>query len=164
MAANRCQILPYNFNAAAFPSAASTFGAYSAAGIDAGGTGTGFATTWASGGPYSGVEFINNGNMILLWWCGTTGGTAYHLIGQKGGGGQVIPYTQLATTYAATSVGWLGPWSVQGFTQQDGSQFSAAPGGQVNASTPSGVGMVCIDFSLTTYLQVRLMQLVPAIP
>jgi hypothetical protein len=165
-ATTRVTMQPVSLNAAAFPATASTFGAYSVAGVDAAGTGTGWATAWP--GTQSGVQFQNNGTLILVWWTGATTTPAYHLIGQKAGG-QVQPFGTYTTTIPATGVGWLGPWSVQQFTQQDGAQFAtgnggAAPGGQINATTPSGVGYCCIDFNVTTTLAVRLYQLTPQIP
>jgi hypothetical protein len=166
---SRVTMQPVNFNAGALGTAMATIpGAYSTPGVDAAGTGgTSFATAWP--GTSAGVQFQNSGSMILMVWSGTTAGViAYNLIGQKAGG-QVEPYTTYSSTVAASSVGWLGPWSVGQFTQQDGAQFAtgnggAAPGGQINASTPSGVGMTCIDFNTTTTLAVRLYQLIPAIP
>lgn len=163
---SRVTMSPVNFNATAIAATASVFGAYSVAGVDAAGTGTGWATAWP--GTQAGVQFINNGNMILVCWTGATPTPAYALIGQKAGG-QVQPFATNTTTVAASGVGWLGPWSVQQFAQTDGAQFStgnggAAPGGQINASNPSGVGYCCIDFNVTTTLAVRLYQLIPAIP
>jgi hypothetical protein len=143
----------------------------SGTGIDAAGSGTAFATTWASG-PFNGVEFVNNGSMFLVVLNATASVHAYHLIGQKAGG-QVQPYTTYTTNVPnATGVpGWLGPWSVQQFAQSDGAQFAAgsgtggaAPGGLISASSPSGVGYCCIDFDVTTTLAVRLYQLIPALP
>ena len=165
-ATTRVTMQPVNFNGSALAATAATFGAYSVAGVDAAGTGTGWATAWP--GTMSGVQFVNTGSMILVWWTGATTTPAYHLIGQKAGG-QVEPFGTYTTTIPATGVGWLGPWSVQQYTQTDGAQFAtgnggAAPGGQINASTPSGVGYCCIDFNVTTTLAVRLYQLIPAIP
>jgi len=165
-ATTRVTLQPVNFNGTALAATASAFGAYSVAGADAAGTGTGWATAWP--GTMSGVQFVNNGSMILVWWTGATTTPAYHLIGQKAGG-QVEPFATYTTTIPATGVGWLGPWSIQQFTQTDGAQFAtgnggAAPGGQINATAPSGVGYCCIDFNVTTTLAVRLYQLIPAIP
>jgi hypothetical protein len=165
----RCPIQPVTLNAQALAATMSTFPiAGATVGIDAAGTGgTAFATTWGTG-PYAGVEFVNNGSMFLYVYNGATASVAYHLIGQKAAG-QAELYSTLSTTIPATSGGWIGPWSVQQFTQTDASQFltlpgGVSPGGQIGLSTPSGVGYTCIDFLPTTTLSVRLYQLVPAIP
>lgn len=164
--ATRSVIQPVNLNASALAAAMATFPSAPSAGIDAAGSGTAFATPWAG---FGGVEFINNGNMILWVYNGVTASvSAYHLVGQKAAG-QVLPYTTYTTTIGTSVSGWLGPWSVQQFTQTDGAQFAtgsggASPGGAINASTPSGVGYCCIDFNTTTTLAVRLYQLIPATP
>lgn len=162
----RCLIQPVSLNASALAATISQFPT-SGTGIDAAGTGTGFATAFST--TYNGVEFINNGFMFLLVLNATASCHAYHLIGQKAGG-QVQPYTTYTTALQSTGgPGWLGPWSSQQFTQQDGAQFAtgnggAAPGGLISASSPSGVGYVCIDFDTTTTLAVRLYQLTPVTP
>jgi hypothetical protein len=170
MVATRCPISPVNLNSSALAAAMATFPISTpTVGIDAAGTGgTAFATAWST--TYAGVQFVNNGSMFLYVYCGATTTSAYHLIGQKAGG-QVQPYTTYTTTIGASSAGWLGPWSVQQYTQTDGAQFAsgsgdggASPGGLISAATPSGVGYTCIDFLNTTTLSVRLYQLIPAIP
>lgn len=163
---SRVTMQPVNFNATATPATASVFGAYSTPGVDAAGAGNAFGTAWP--GAQAGVQFVNNGSLILVWWTGATTTPAYHLIGQKAGG-LVQPFATITTTIPASGVGWLGPWSPQQFTQTDGAQFStgnggAAPGGLISASVPSGVGYTCIDFNVTTTLAVRLYQLIPALP
>lgn len=131
-------------------------------GLDAAGTGgTAFAASWgtplSSGG---GVQFQNNGLTWLWYYNGSTACTASSLIGQKVQG-DVFPYTQDQATLVTSGSGWLGPWSPQKYNQTDSSQFSGAPGGVIGTS---GVGLTCVDFSNTTSLSVRLMQLIPAIP
>ena len=165
--ATRCTILPVSINAGALASTMNAFPT-SGTGIDAAGTGTGFATTFASG-PYSGVQFTNNGFMFLVVLNATASVNAYHLIGQKAGN-QVQPYTTYTTSVPNASgvPGWLGPWSVQQFQQQDASQFNGgnggtSPGGVIGQTAVTG-DMVCIDFNTTTTLAVRLYQLVPALP
>jgi len=164
--ATRALINPVAMNVSALATAGGIFPTAPSGGIDAAGTGgSSFATTWASG-PYAGVEFINNGYMYLWYYNPASEAiTAYPLIGQKAGG-LAQPYTAYPVTIPATAqYGWLGPWSVQQFTQTDGTQFSSAPGGQISASTPSGVGYTCVDFSGTlTNFALRLYELIPALP
>jgi hypothetical protein len=132
----------------------------SAVGCDATGTGTGFAS-WASLGSPLGVQFQNNGTQFLVVTNGATVTAADILIGRKAGAG-VLPAFGTETVAIAASPAlplWLGPWSVQDFTQQDSTQYGSAPGGAIGAS---GVGMTCVDFTNTTTLTVRLYQLIPA--
>jgi hypothetical protein len=163
MVATRCTISPVTMNAAALAATMATFPVTTpTVGIDAAGTGgTAFATPWST--TYAGVQFINNGSMWLYVYNGASASVAYHLIGQKAGG-QPEPFATISTTIPASGPGWLGPWSIQQYTQTDGSQFTGAPGGLISASTPSGVGYTCIDFTVLTTLSVRLYQLIPAIP
>jgi len=154
--AARQTISPVNFNAAAttggsLPSAPS-------AGIDAAGAGgTTFGTAWTG---LEGVQFVNNGEIILWYYNGATSCNAYILIGQKAAG--VVPtYTTFTVALATTGYGWLGPFSPAGFDQQDSTAHSAAPGGVIGTS---GVGLCCVDFSATTTLSVRAYQLIPQVP
>lgn len=169
----RATMVPVNLNASALSTNGGIFPTAPSGGIDAAGAGgSTFGTTWASG-PYGGVQFINNGNMFLWYYNPAAEAiTGYALVGQKAGN-QVQPYTTYSYTIPATAqYGWLGPWSVQQFTQTDGAQFAtgignggSAPGGEINASTPSGVGYTCVDFTGTlTNFALRLYQLIPAIP
>jgi hypothetical protein len=128
------------------------------AGYDTGSPG-GSITAWAG---VTGVQFINNGNMVLGVANGATSTTAYILVGRKGGASTIPLYTAESVTIGASVAGgWVGPWSVQDFTQTDATQYSGAPGGVIGAA---GVGYTCIDFLNTTTLTVRLYQLIPAIP
>jgi hypothetical protein len=134
----------------------------SAVGCDATGTGTGFAT-WASLGSPGGVQYVNSGYQFLVVSNGATATAADILVGRKAGGGLEPAYSaEQVTIPASTTLPlWLGPYSVQDFTQADSSQYSGAPGGAIGVS---GVGMTCIDFTNTTTLTVRLYQLIPALP
>jgi hypothetical protein len=154
----RCTILPVNLNANA---AGGVFPLAPAAGIDAAGAGgAAFGTTWASG-PYQGVQFANNGQMILWIYNGATaGGASEVLIGGKVAG-QVFPHTTLQYTITATNYHQLGPWSPQDFNQQDAAAHAASLGGAIGAG---GVGMTCVDFTTITTIAVRLYQLIPVKP
>jgi hypothetical protein len=140
-----------------------SFLAGSAVGCDATGTGTAFAS-WSSLGSPLGVQWINNGYSFLVVTNGATATAADILVGRKSGGG-LLPVFNAETVIIGASPTlpiWLGPYSVQDFTQQDASQYSGtAPGGVIGTT---GTGMTCVDFSNTTTLTVRLYQLIPALP
>lgn len=155
----RCTIQPVTLNAGAL--AGGTFPVAPGAGIDAAGTGgTSFTTTWATG-PYQGVQFANNGLIMLWYYNNTTSCVVSILIGAKSAGVVPLFSTYQVTLPGSAQYGWLGPFSVQGFTQTDSSVHSGAPGGAIGAN---GVGMTCVDFATTTNLALRAYQLVPAIP
>ena len=139
-----------------------SFLAGSAVGCDATGTGTAFAS-WSSLGSPLGVQWINNGYSFLVVSNGATATAANILIGRKGGAGTLAAYATESVTIAASTTlpVWLGPYSVQDMTQQDSSQYGSAPGGAIGTT---GVGKVCVDFTNTTTLTVRLYQLIPALP
>jgi hypothetical protein len=140
-----------------------SFLAGSAVGCDATGTGTAFAS-WSSLGSPLGVQWINNGYSFLVVTNGATATAADILVGRKSGGG-LLPVFNAETVIIGASPTlpiWLGPYSVQDFTQQDASQYSGtAPGGVIGTT---GTGMTCVDFTNTTTLTVRLYQLIPALP
>lgn len=155
----RITLQPVNLNASAL--AGGTFPVAPGAGIDAAGTGgTTFATTWASG-PYQGVQYVNNGQIILWYYNNTTSCVVSILIGQKAGGVVPLFSTYQVTLPGSAQYGWLGPFSAQQFTQSDATVHSGAPGGAVGTT---GVGMTCVDFATTTNLALRAYQLIPAIP
>jgi hypothetical protein len=136
------------------------------AGCDYAGSNTTF-TAWGSLPQVSasGIQYINNGTQFLWGYTGTSGTSAYVLIGAKAGG-IVQVYTQYTITLAATSYWYLGPYSPAQFNQQDSAQFGAAPGGVAPGGTitTGGVGFTCIDFLATTNVSCRLYQLTPVIP
>jgi hypothetical protein len=158
----RVTIQPYTVNAQAL-SGLSIFQG-SGPGCDATATGTAFAT-WSSLGSPLGVQFVNNGTQFLMVTNGATATAANVLVGRKGGGGFLPAYNQTATTVTIPSSTTMpipiGPFSVQDFTQQDATQYGTAPGGAIGTT---GVGYVCVDFTNTTTLAVRLYQLIPALP
>ena len=146
----------------------STIGAVApAAGIDAAGSNTAFATAWP--GILAGVNFVNNGSQFLWGYNGANACTAYVLIGQKAAG-QVEPYTTYSITLPTSGYFVIPPLSPAAYNQQDSSQFvagtgngGAAPGGQI---LTTGVGTTCIDFSATTAstVAVRLYQMATVTP
>jgi hypothetical protein len=102
-----------------------------------------FATAGAvSLATFTGVQFINSGNMILYVSVGAAGaGNVTQNIGRKVQG---ITPIEPAVAVANSTNYFFGPWNVNDFTQQDGS------------------GMTFIDFSVVTGNAVTLYQLVPA--
>ena len=158
----RVTIQPYSINAQALAGLGIFQG--SGPGCDATATGTAFAS-WSSLGSPLGIQYVNNGTQFLLVTNGATATAANVLVGRKGGGGFLPAYSQTATTITiAASVTMpipIGPFSVQDYAQEDSAQYSGAPGGAVGTT---GVGKVCIDFTNTTTLAVRLYQLIPALP
>jgi hypothetical protein len=160
MAATRQLMTPFNMNQFPLTGALPIGAVAPAAGCDYAATNTAF-TAWASlPAPSSlGIQYANNGSQWLWYYNGATPTTAYVLIGAKSAG-IVQVYTQETVTIAATSYGYLGPYSSQQFTQFDTAQFAGgsggtAPGGVIGAS---GQGLTCIDFLNTTTLAVRLYQ------
>jgi hypothetical protein len=155
--ASRVTIAPVNLNASATtPGLWLVAGSY---GYDTGSPG-GTLTAWSG---VNGVQFANTGNMVLAYAVGATLSTAEVLVGRKAGAGLLPANTAVSITLAATTTGWIGPFSVQDYTQTDGTQYSSSVGGIISGP-PSGVGLTCIDFTSTTTLSVRLYQLIPALP
>ena len=165
MALNRCLVTPVNMGQSSFsaggtlPQAAPTYG------IDAAGTGgTAFATTWASGGPYTGIMFPNNGQCWVYIYCGATLGGVVQLLQGRKVEGQLPGPATFGPTLAATTTYFLPPMSPQDFNQQDATAYGGgtAPGGGTaalgGAIGTSGVGLTCIDFTTTTTLAVRVYQ------
>lgn len=150
-------IQPVNFNAAA--TTGGTFNTTAPSpGIDVTGAGNAFATAWTG---INGVMFANNGEIILWYYNGATACNAYILIGQKAAG-NVPLFSTITVTLNTSGYGWLGPFSPQGFNQQDSSVHSGAPGGAIGTS---GVGLCCVDVTAATpTLAVRAYQLVPQVP
>ena len=129
------------------------------AGYDTGSPGGTF-TAWST---TNGIQFVNNGLIVLAFANGASASVAEILVGRKAGGGLLPAFAAQSVTIAATTAGWIGPFSPLDYTQTDGSQYSGSLGGIISGP-PSGVGMTCIDFTVTTTLSVRLLQLIPAIP
>lgn len=158
---SRVTCTPYNFNQGA---SGATFPVSPSAGVDAAGAGgSTFATAWSGN---SGVQFINNGYMLVYYVCGATPTTAYVLIGEPVGG-QVPLYSTISYSITANTSGWLGPWSPQAYNQQSATNYQASfPGGASIGGVigTAAVGMTCIDFTATTTLSARVMQLVPVLP
>lgn len=161
MTASRQTMAPVSMNQFAFSGATPVGAVAPAAGCDATGTNTAF-TAWTALSPASplGIQYVNNGSQWLWFYNGATPTTAYVLIGAKSAG-LVQIYSQETVTIAATSYGFLGPYSPAAFNQLDTAQFGgtggggAAPGGVIGTS---GQGCTCIDFLNTTTLAVRLYQ------
>ena len=160
MAFTRQTMTPVSMNQFAFSGVTPIGAVAPAAGADYAGTNTTF-TAWGSLPVVSssGIQYVNNGSQWLWYYNGTGSVTASVLIGAKAGG-LVQLYSQYAVTIAATTYGFLGPFSPAAFNQQDATQFAGgaggtAPGGVIGVG---GIGMTCIDFSSTTNLAVRLYQ------
>lgn len=153
--AGRVTLLPVNLNASAL-----TPGVWLAAGTAGYDTGSpgGTITAWSTA---NGVQYVNNGLIVVGYANGTGSVTADILVGRKAGGGLLPAFGAQTVTIAATSAGWIGPFSVQDYTQTDSSQYSGAPAGAIGTT---GVGLTCIDFSSVTNLTIRLYQLIPAVP
>jgi hypothetical protein len=113
-----------------------------------------------------GVMIPNNGQVILGFACGATLAGAYQvLVGDLiGNTGTVAPATTIAGTIAATTVGWLGPWSPQTYNQQSPTNVTYAGAINVAALTAAAQGCVVVDFTTTTTLAVRAYSLIPVSP
>jgi hypothetical protein len=113
-----------------------------------------------------GVMIPNNGQVILGFACGATAAGAFQvLVGDLiGNTGQVAPATAEAGTIAASTVGWLGPWSPQTYNQQAPTQVTYAGAINTQALTAQAQGCVVIDFTTTTTLTLRAYQLIPVQP
>ncbi len=132
------------------------------AGVDAvGAGGVNFATVWP--GTTSGVFIPNQGNgaIWLYYTCGATLGGVYQvLVGQPvGSTGQVLPATTETGTIAASTSGWLGPWSPQTYNQSAPTVVAyGGPPINTQALIAAAQGCVVVDFTTTTTLCVRAYQ------
>lgn len=156
----RVTLLPVNMNST--PNGA-LWPLTSAVGYDTGSPG-GSYTAWGS---TLGVRFVNNGMMVLAFACGATlAGTAQVLVGDalNAGGAQVLPATTISFSIAATSAGWLGPFSPALYNQQQPANVTYSGAINTTALGAAEQGCVVIDFTTTTTLAVRLLQLIPQIP
>ncbi len=130
------------------------FGSPPTGGIDLTGTGTAFGTAWGS----NNVVLVPNpsGNVILWYYCGTAAaGIAQVLVGGELAG-QVLP-AGTAQTIAATSSGWLAPFSPATYNVRTSAPvptgIAASP---TIASWPAAAaGCYAVAFTTTTNLSVR---------
>lgn len=155
--AGRVQIQPQNFNTTPLTG---TFPSAPAAGYDLGSP-PGTFTAWSTN---NSVYFTNNGQIILWYFCGATAAGATNvLVGDLiGNTGQVAPASTETMTIAASSSGWLGPFSPATYNQQN---VSIVPTGALGGSIPANAqGCVVIEFTTTTTLSVRAFQLIPVSP
>jgi hypothetical protein len=156
----RVTILPIPMNAT--PNTPALFPSAPAAGYDTGspgGTFTAWSTTLGVMIPQPNVQ-----STVWLWFlCGATPAGAYQvlvgdLVGQTG---QVLPATAYAGTIAATTSGWLGPWSPSSFNQQAPTQVTYSGAINTTALVAAAQGCVVVDFTTTTTLSVRAYQVIP---
>ena len=145
-------LTPVNFAQSALTG--SFFSTPPTGGIDLTGTGTAFGTSWGS----NVVVLVPNtsGNVILWYYCGTAAaGIAQVLVGGQVAG-QVLP-AGTAQTIAATSSGWLGPFSPSTYNIKG----SSAPVPTGIAGSPSftwpaaAAGCYAVAFTTTTNLSIR---------
>jgi hypothetical protein len=103
---------------------------------------------------------------MVFWASGATlPGVTQVLIGDPiGNTGTYAPGTTEQQTLAATSSGWLGPWSPATYNIQgvSGQVFSGALNSQ--AIVQADVGCVLIDITTTTTLVMRAYTLIPVQP
>lgn len=145
-------LVPVNMNASTLTG---TFfsGAAPSAGIDQAGAGNAFATAWSTNNV---VLVPNTGNVWLWYYCGATpAGIAQVLVGDVITG-QVLP-ASTAQTIAATSCGWLGPFSPVNYNIAN---LNLVPTGIAGAPTiaswpAAGQGCYAVAFTTTTTLAVR---------
>lgn len=113
-----------------------------------------------------GVMIPNNGQVVLGFACGATLAGAYQvLVGDLvGNTSAVLPATVEAGTIAATTSGWLGPWSPATYNQQAPTAVTYAGAINTLALTAAAQGCVVVDFTTTTSLAVRAYSLIPVSP
>lgn len=119
-------------------------------------------TAW---GAIQGVRVPNNGQVMLYWASGATlPGITQVLIGDPiGNTGTYAPATTEQQSLAASSSGWLGPWSPATYNiQQTGNTWPGAINSQV--AVAADVGCVLVDFTTITTLVVRAYTLIPVQP
>jgi hypothetical protein len=93
---------------------------------------------------FTGVNFVNNGQMFLAVYIGAAGACNIQSnIGRKVQG-QAYPASTLQAALSNSTNYLFGPWSATDFTQ------------------PDGTGLTWIDFSVVTGNSVTLYQLIPA--
>lgn len=158
----RVTILPIPMNTAPNQQTISIFPSAPSAGYDLGsppGTFTAWSTTL-------GVQIPNNGEVWLWYWCGATAAGVYQvLIGDLiGNTGQVPPATDITGTIAASTSGWLGPWSPATYNQQAPASVTYSGAINTTALTSAAQSCVVVDFTTTTTLSVRAFSLIPVSP
>lgn len=145
-------LAPVNLNAS--PLTGTFFsGAAPSAGIDLAGAGNAFGTAW---GTNNVVLVPNTGNVFLWYYCGATAAGIAQVLVNDPIAGQVLPATT-AQTIAATSSGWLGPFSPVTY---DIANLNLVPAGIAGtptiASWPAAAqGCYAVAFTTTTTLSVR---------
>lgn len=158
----RVTILPIPMNNYSNGQASSVFPSAPSAGYDTGSPGGTF-TAW---GGALGVMIPNpaQGATVWLWYfCGATlAGTYQVLVGDLiGNTGQVPPATLETGSIAATSSGWLGPWSPSTYNQQSPTNVTYTGAINTTALVAAAQGCVVVDFTTTTTLSVRAYQVIP---
>lgn len=150
-----CQPIPLNTTplAGVFPPA-------STPGYD---PGTGTITAW---GANQGVYIPNNGQVWLYWAAAATApGVTQVLVGDLvGNTNAVVPATTEQQTLAASSSGWLGPWSPATYNQQAPTIVTYSGAVNTQALVAAMQGCVVIDFTTITTLAVRAYQVIPVSP
>lgn len=153
----RVTCLPIPFNATPLTG---VFPLASTPGYDAGSPSA--ITAW---GAIQGIRVPNNGQVMVYWASGATlPGITQVLVGDPiGNTGAFAPATTEQQSLAASSSGWLGPWSPNTYNiQQVGNTFAGAINSQVTVA--ADVGCVLIDFTTITTLVVRAFTLIPIQP
>jgi hypothetical protein len=164
----RISLIPALFNTGPVNSVLPLYATVGAAGVDAAGAGgTAFATLWTTASSL-GVLIPNqsNGGVWLYYTCGATAAGVYQvLIGDLAGtSGQVPPATAESGTIAASTSGWLGPFSPSTYNQQSPTTVTYTGAINTTALTAAALGCVVIDFTTTTTLCVRAYQNVTVNP
>jgi hypothetical protein len=132
-------------------------------GYDTGSPGGTF-TAWST---VLGVQIPNNGQVFLYYINGATAAVPYQvLVGDViGNTGQVAPATTITGTIAASSSGWLGPWSPATYNQQAPTNVTYSGATNTQALTSAAQGCVVIDFTApTATFAVRAYTLIPVQP
>lgn len=155
----RAQLLPIPMNSTPLGGLWVTSGT---AGYDTGSPG-GSMTAWSGN---LGVYIPNNGEVFLGFACGlTAAGTYQVLIGDLIGNTTFVPDATLETgTIAASTSGWLGPFSPALYNQQNPTGVTYTGAINTQALVSGAQGCVVIDFTTTTTLAVRAYSLIPVQP
>jgi len=164
----RISVTPALFNTGSAVSVFPLYATVGAAGVDAAGAGgTAFATLWSTASSLGVIiPNANNGAVWLYYTAGATAPGAYQvLIGNvAGSSGQVPPATAEAGTIAASTSGWLGPWSPLTYNQEAPTTVTYTGAINTQALTAAAQGAVIVDFTTTTTLCVRAYQFVTVTP
>jgi hypothetical protein len=152
----RVTCLPIPFNSSPLTG---VFPLASTPGYDAGSPSA--ITAW---GAIQGIRVPNNGEVMVFWASGATlPGVTQVLVGDPiGNTGAFAPANTEQQSLAASSSGWLGPWSPATYNiQQVGTAFG---GINTQVTVAADVGCVLIDFTTITTLVVRAFTLIPIQP